>query len=104
MSASKILMELAYFRKGTEIIANIIAENDFSISIFNHLINKNKNRNLLTVLIQEDKLDLFQILFNQVILDYYNGHSVDLFPLIDALLCLQENRLTGEYHCEHLNI
>jgi hypothetical protein len=102
MSASKILMRLAYLDKGMEIITDIVLQKGSSVAIHNFPMGDNKN--LLTVLIQKKKLDLFQILFNQVIIDYNNEISVNLFPLIDALLCLKENNLTGKYNFENLNV
>ncbi|KAI8880984.1 hypothetical protein K501DRAFT_335006 [Backusella circina FSU 941] len=93
MSASKILMNLAHFDEGLEIILDLILEKEFRIAIYNDPVDENRNGNILTVLIQNNKLDLFQILFNQTILDYYNGSPINLFPLMDVLLYLQKNQL-----------
>jgi hypothetical protein len=66
MSASKILMRLAYFDKGLEIIMDIVFQKGFPVAI--HNFPTDESGNLLTILIQRKKLDLFQILFNQAIL------------------------------------
>jgi hypothetical protein len=95
LSASKILMKLAYSDRGLELILDIVLQKGFLIAINN--FHTDESGNLLTVLIQRKKLDLFQMLFNQVILNYHNGDCVDLFPLMDALLCLEKNQLTGKY-------
>ncbi|KAI8880959.1 hypothetical protein K501DRAFT_335048 [Backusella circina FSU 941] len=98
MTASNILMELAHSDDeldSTKRIINTIVEKDLPIKIYNYTTNENGNQNILTFLIENNKLELFQILFNQVVLDYYNGSSVDLFPLMDALLCLHKNKMPG---------
>jgi hypothetical protein len=103
MSASKILMKLASSDRGLELIMDIVLQKGFRIAIHNfptiaiHNVPTDESENLLTVLIQRKKLDLFQILFNQVILNYHNGDIVDLFPLMDALLCLEKNQFPGKY-------
>jgi hypothetical protein len=96
ISANNILLELVHFDGGQEILTDIILEKEFPILIHNLLTEQNENINLLTVLIQNNRLDLFQILFNQAILDYHNGSSVNLFPLMNAVFYLENKRMPGK--------
>jgi hypothetical protein len=96
MSACKILTRLVHFDKGLELISDFILQKELPIAIYNFPIGDNEN--LLAALIQRRKLDLFQLQFNQAIINYYNGDSVNLLPLMDALLCLQKNQLPGKYN------
>jgi hypothetical protein len=96
MSASKILMKLVYFDKGLELIIDIVFQKGFPVAI--HNFPTDGDENLLTVLIKGNQFDLFQILFNQAVLNYYNGDSVNLFSLMDALLCLVKKQLPGKHN------
>jgi hypothetical protein len=97
-------MELAQFNGGLNIVTDIILENEFTIPIFNHLTEKFRDRNILTVLIHRGQYELFQLLFNQNILDYYSGSSVDLFPLMHATLYLErEKNMPGKSGFAYLN-
>jgi hypothetical protein len=102
MSASNILSRLAYFDEGFEFIMDIVLQKKIPIAV--HNFPTGDNDNLLKVLIRRRKLDLFQILFNHVIINHYNGDSVNLFPLMDALLYLQKNQLPGKYNSVYFNI
>jgi hypothetical protein len=62
------------------------------------------HKNILSILIKKKELDFFKLLFNQAVLDYYNGDSIDLFPLFDVLLCFEKDELPGKYNFENLNI
>lgn len=101
-SASKILMRLAYFDKGLEFIMDIVLQKRVPVAIYNFPMGDHKN--ILSILIKKKELDFFKLLFNQAVLDYYNGDSIDLFPLFDVLLCFEKDELPGKYNFENLNI
>jgi hypothetical protein len=103
MSASNILMELILMGEGRNIFINIILKNKFTFSIFNHLTDENQNENILTALLQIRDYQLFQILFNQAILNYYSSYSDNLFPLMNAILWLEKKRVPSKYGFAYLN-
>jgi hypothetical protein len=100
VSGSKTLAMLASFPPGQRIIYEMTKKSRcIPMKIFSyavpHTTKSKRSENLLTVLIQETQYDLFQLLFNRVIIEYYKDGIGNLSAFIDVLLCLQDDQSLG---------
>lgn len=106
ISGSNTLAMLASFELGREIIFDIIETEELPITLFSYVRlsnssqavqgkNMDTSENALTILIEEFDYDLYELLFNRVIL-YSKKLGTGCFSAVtDALIFLQERGNRG---------
>ncbi|KAI8875788.1 hypothetical protein K501DRAFT_338494 [Backusella circina FSU 941] len=94
-SGNRILAMLASFKEGLPIFELILMKECFPMTIFSFPNGDDENENFLTVLIKKGECDLFELLFNEILYEYHQKGSNNLFPLMDTLLALRNAEIQG---------
>ncbi|KAI8887137.1 hypothetical protein K501DRAFT_307808 [Backusella circina FSU 941] len=94
VSGSRTLAMLASFPLGQNILKYIITTPRIPINIFSYAKEKNVQESMLTVLIEENKDDLFKVFFNRVLTDSYDAGPGNLSAVMDCLLYLQDQGIS----------
>jgi hypothetical protein len=87
---------LASFPLGQKLLKTIITTPRIPINIFSYTKEKNVQESMLTVLIEMNKDDLFNVFFNRVLMDSYDAGPGNLSAVMDALLYLQDQGISGK--------
>jgi hypothetical protein len=95
ISGSKTLAMLASFKFGQTILKDIITTPGIPINIASYTKENNERENVLTVLTEKDRDDLFSVFFNRVLTDSYNEGPGNLSAVMDALVYLQSRETPG---------
>jgi hypothetical protein len=95
LSGSETLSMIASFDFGQTILKDIITTPGISINIVSYTNENNERENVLTVLIKNDRDDIFSVFFNRVLTDSYNEGPGNLSAVMDALVYLQYRGTSG---------
>jgi hypothetical protein len=96
ISGSNTMAMLASFPIGQEILKSIVQRSSIPINIFSYTMAGRLRENVLTVLIEMMKYDLFNLLFNRILCDAPTVGPGNLPALGDALLYLQNQGNRGK--------
>jgi hypothetical protein len=96
VSGSRTLAMLASFPLGQKLLKTIITTPRIPINVFSYTKEKNVQESILTVLIEMNKDDLFNVFFNRVLTDSYDAGPGNLSAVMDALLYLQDQGISGK--------
>jgi hypothetical protein len=99
ISGSETLAMLASFDIGQRVLKYIITTPSVPINISSYTKENNERENVLTVLIENDRDDLFSVFFNRVLTDSYNTGPGNLSAVMDALLYLESRGISGLFFC-----
>jgi hypothetical protein len=94
-SGNRALSMLASFDDGQPIFQDILINKNFPMTIFSFPKSEEESENFLTVLIKRRKYDLFELLFNEILYEYHQFGTNNLFPLMDTLLALRNVEIQG---------
>jgi hypothetical protein len=88
---------LASFEAGRKLLYSIIWTRKIPVNIFSYRSYGQFQENALTVLLEKTEYDFYNLMFNQILLDYYDNGYGSLSALMDALLYLQKEKFTRTY-------
>jgi hypothetical protein len=88
---------LASSEAGRKILYRIIWENNTPVNLFSYKTYGRLNENILIVLMKEREYDLYNLILNQILIDYYENGFGNLSVIADVLLYLQRENYTGMF-------
>ncbi|KAI8875468.1 hypothetical protein K501DRAFT_280340 [Backusella circina FSU 941] len=96
VSGSKTMAMLASFKRGRKLLYDIIWIRNIHVNIFSYRTHRKLNENVLTVLMEKTEYDFYNLMLNQILIDYYKKGSGNLSAIMDALLFLQKESFTAQ--------